>query len=81
MSLGAGRLRKEDAIDYMAGIVFACAPGEAVAKGQPLCTLYAADAARINEGEAILREALDVREDAPAGEALILDVVDKNSLK
>ncbi len=81
VSLGAGRLRKEDAIDYMAGIVFACAPGEAVAKGQPLCTLYAADAARINEGEAILREALDVREDAPAGEALILDVVDKNSLK
>lgn len=80
VSLGAGRLRKEDAIDYMAGMVFARAPGEAVTKGQPLCTLYAADDARLDEGEAILREALDVQDGKPTGEALILGVVGKSSL-
>lgn len=80
VSLGAGRLRKEDAIDYMAGIVFQCGPGEAVRKGQPLCTLYASEEAKLDEGAEILRGALTVRETEPPAEDLILGVVTQDTL-
>lgn len=80
VALGAGRLRKEDAIDFMAGLVFAREPGGAAAKGEPLCTLYAASESRLDEGEAIVREALEVRDEKPAGEDLILGVVDRETL-
>lgn len=79
VSLGVGRLRKDDAIDYMAGIVFACGSGEAVRKGQPLCTLYASSEARLEEGAQMLSGALTVLNEKTAEEALILDVIDKNS--
>lgn len=80
VSLGAGRLRKEDAIDFTAGMVFSCGPGEAVVKGQPLCTLYAADEAKLDEGSEILQAALSVRDEKPDEEPLILGVVDKSVL-
>ncbi len=76
VALGAGRQTKEDAIDYTAGLVLAASPGEPVAAGQPLCRLYAADEARLDEGEALLREALAVEPEAPPAEPLILDVVE-----
>jgi len=40
MSLGAGRFRKEDAVDYRAGIVFHKKTGDAIQKGESLATLY-----------------------------------------
>ena len=40
VSLGAGRLRKEDKIDYGVGIVLNKEVGDKVAVGDLLCTLY-----------------------------------------
>ena len=40
VSLGAGRLTKEDIIDYNAGIVLSVKPGDKVRSGDRLCTLY-----------------------------------------
>ncbi|MBQ3141737.1 MAG: thymidine phosphorylase, partial [Clostridia bacterium] len=42
MLLGAGRAQKDDAIDPTAGIVLHAERGDAVCKGQPIATLYAA---------------------------------------
>jgi len=74
-ALGAGRLRKEDAIDFTAGIVFETAPDEAVRKGQPLARLFASDEARLDEGEAILTAALALLPSTPPPEPLILDEI------
>ncbi|KXB64275.1 pyrimidine-nucleoside phosphorylase [Olsenella sp. DNF00959] len=65
VALGAGRARKEDAIDYSAGIVLAKKSGDAVAEGDLLATLYAADEALCDEGERILLSALDIRTEEP----------------
>ena len=37
--LGAGRARKEDAVQAGAGVVWHARPGDAVTEGQPLLTL------------------------------------------
>lgn len=66
VALGAGRARKEDPIDYSAGIVLAKKSGDAVAEGDLLATLYAADEALCDEGERILLSALDIRAEEPA---------------
>ena len=45
--LGAGRARKEDAVQAGAGVVWHARPGDAVTEGQPLFTLHTDDADRI----------------------------------
>jgi pyrimidine-nucleoside phosphorylase len=40
VSLGAGRLTKDDMIDYNAGIVLSVKPGDFIHPGDTLCTLY-----------------------------------------
>jgi len=75
VALGAGRLRKEDAIDFTAGIVFETEPGGAVRKGQPLARLYASSEARLDEGAAILTGALALLSSPPPPEPLILDEI------
>jgi thymidine phosphorylase len=45
--LGAGRARKEDAVQAGAGVVWHARPGEAVTEGRPLFTLHTDDAERI----------------------------------
>jgi pyrimidine-nucleoside phosphorylase len=45
MRLGAGRARKEDAIDHAVGIMLAARPGDAVVSGQPIAEIHARDAA------------------------------------
>lgn len=66
VALGAGRATKEDAIDPAAGIMLAAKTGAYLKKGDLMATLYAADEARLDEGERILREAYELREEEPA---------------
>ncbi len=40
LALGAGRLKKEDAVDPLAGLTLAAKQGEQVAEGEPLATLF-----------------------------------------
>ena len=40
MLLGAGRLTKDDVIDMSAGITMHKKAGDAVRKGEPICTFY-----------------------------------------
>ncbi len=66
VALGAGRATKEDAIDPAAGIVLAAKTGTRLEKGDLMATLYAADEARLDEGERILRGAYELRDEEPA---------------
>ncbi|MDY2788253.1 MAG: pyrimidine-nucleoside phosphorylase [Atopobium sp.] len=62
VALGAGREKKEDTIDYSAGIVLAKKTGDSVQAGDLLATLYAANEDLLDAGEKIFTDALDIRE-------------------
>ena len=73
--LGAGRMTKEDAIDFAAGIVLAKKTGDFVKKGEPLATLYTNKEASLAESEAMFLRALSWSEQQPAPETLIYDII------
>jgi len=58
--LGAGRLRKEDEIDFTAGIRMHVRIGNFVKEGDVLATLYGADSRRLEEAEIIMEAAIRI---------------------
>lgn len=56
LALGAGRRTKSDRIDQAAGILLNKKRGDRVERGEPITTLYASDAALLDEGERLLSE-------------------------
>ena len=62
--LGAGRARKEDAVQAGAGVEMHAKPGDTVVEGEPLLTLHTDDAKRFARAQAALEGAVEV---APAG--------------
>ncbi len=69
--LGAGRMTKADSIDPGAGVVLAAEYGDAVEKGDPLLTMYAASESQLDEAEGRLRAAVTVAPEKPAEMPLI----------
>jgi thymidine phosphorylase len=58
--LGAGRARKEDAVQFGAGITLHAKPGQAVVAGQPLMTLFTDEASRFEAGLAALEGGFEI---------------------
>jgi len=73
MAAGAGRARKEDAIDPAAGLVLAVKTGDRVEEGDPLGTVYATDSARLDEAAARLRSAIFVGDEEVEPPPLLLE--------
>ena len=73
--LGAGRERKEDAVDSSAGVVLGAGLGEQVRAGQPLATLHAATPERLAQGRAALSGAYDIADSPAASVPLVLEKV------
>ena len=71
MVLGAGRARKEDAIDHGAGLVLCRKTGERVVAGEPIARLYAADSSRLRQAQALLSQSIVWGESAPVKPPLI----------
>lgn len=68
VAMRGGRTRVEDAIDPAAGYVITARPGDAVARGAPLATVYASDDDALARGVRALEEAIaiaDVMDDTP----------------
>lgn len=63
--LGAGRLKKEDAIDFAAGIVMHKKLGDAVQSGDAICTFYADDPALFAAAEEMYRDGLVISDRPP----------------
>ncbi|MHA6508606.1 thymidine phosphorylase [Tessaracoccus sp. Y1736] len=74
--LGAGRARKEDDVQAVAGIEMHAKPGDAVAPGQPLFTLHTATPERFGRALEALDGAVGYAEAAPELPALILGRLD-----
>jgi thymidine phosphorylase len=71
--LGAGRARKEDAVDPAAGIVCRVRPGDEVAAGDVLLELHYDDPSRLERARQSLEGAVVVADTAPAAGPLVLD--------
>jgi pyrimidine-nucleoside phosphorylase len=57
VAMGAGRMRKEDEVDPLAGIIFECRPGDPIEAGQPLARLFTRRRDRLEEFETRLVDA------------------------
>lgn len=73
--LGAGRLRKEDEIDFTAGIRMHVRIGNFVKEGDVLATLYGADSRRLEEAEIILEAAIRISAEPTAPPKLIQKII------
>jgi len=58
--LGAGRARKEDAVQAGAGVEMHAKPGDTVVEGEPLLTLHTDDAKRFARAQAALEGGIEV---------------------
>jgi pyrimidine-nucleoside phosphorylase len=75
--LGAGRDTLLSHIDPAAGLILHKKVGDLVIEGEPLVTLYAADADRIAAAKAVLADAIAVGEEAPALTPLVRLVLEE----
>jgi len=73
--LGAGRNTKEDVIDMTAGIRLHAKTGDYVAAGEPIATLYSADATRFGVAKEKLLESTVFGASAPEKRPLILKII------
>ena len=73
--LGAGRSKKEDAIDFSAGIYLAKKTGDAVCRGDVIATLYASDESLFAAAEKKLLDATEIVATKPQPHPLIWDIV------
>jgi thymidine phosphorylase len=69
--LGAGRARKEDPVQFGAGIVLNKVQGESVTKGEPLMTLYTDDEARFERAMESLEGGIEIGDSAPERKLLL----------
>jgi pyrimidine-nucleoside phosphorylase len=75
LELGAGRVRKDDAIDHAVGIVCLRKRGDAVEAGEPLAEIHArTDEAASAAAERVLA-VYDLGETAPESRPVVLDLV------
>jgi thymidine phosphorylase len=63
--LGGGREKKEDAIDPAVGLEFHKRIGDAVTRGEPLCTLHYNAATRLGEAQRLVETAFTIEPERP----------------
>lgn len=73
--LGAGRERKEDAVQFGAGIELHAQLGEKVEKGQPLMTLFTDTPEKFERAQAALVGSVEYSENKPAERNFVLSKV------
>lgn len=74
--LGAGRGKKEDAIDPAVGLVMHKRRGDPIRRNEPLATLYVNDNTRLPEAAAKLRNAIAIEKEPPERIPMIYDVIE-----
>ncbi len=75
MLLGAGRLVKEDKIDYTAGIMLSKKPGSYVKPGDLIARLYSNDSRRFHDAVPVFNKAVIYSDMMPAVQPLVYDVI------
>ncbi len=73
--LGAGRLAKEDTIDYSAGIILHKKTGDKVEKGQVIAELHTNDERKLKDAEKLFLSALSFSDSEPKKNPLIYKII------
>jgi len=73
VQMGGGRAKTDDVVDPTVGFVISARPGQRVAKGEPLASIYAKDTAGIELARAALGKAIRIGEGTPEMLPLIAD--------
>lgn len=73
--LGAGRLKKEDAIDFSAGIILNKKTGDRVCGGDILAYLHTNDGNSLKAAEERYRSALEFSAEPPADRTLVYEII------
>lgn len=73
--LGAGRMTKDDTIDYASGLYLHRSSGDYVRQGDTLCTLYTNDESRLTEAASTYLDAVVIGDDRPPVLPTIHDIV------
>lgn len=76
VSLGAGRMKKEDDIDFSAGIVLRKKTGDYAEKGEVIAVLYASDETLFEIAEDRYLSSVQIGNIKPTTKPLIIDVVE-----
>jgi pyrimidine-nucleoside phosphorylase len=75
LRLGAGRVRKEEAIDHSVGVVCVAKRGDAVTVGEILAEVHAADTASADAAVAEVGDCYRITAQAPPPSEIVLDVL------
>jgi thymidine phosphorylase len=73
--LGAGRARKEDPIQFGAGVTLHAQIGEHVKKGQPLYTLHTDEVSRFERAKETIEQAYVIESEGEVTRKLVLDKI------
>ncbi len=79
--MGAGRIRKDDRLDYAAGFILPVRIGDRLEKDTPLCTLFASSERSADEAEAAIRAALTIGSEPVAKPPLCYAIVTKDGVQ
>lgn len=71
VELGAGREKKEDAIDYSAGIVLRKRMGEPVREGEIIADFYTSELEKFYAAEELFQQSIVIKEELPPHKPLI----------
>ena len=81
MILGAGREKKEDNIDYSAGIILHKKIGDSVKRGDVVASLYSSTEQKCENSCHLLSEAINILEIKPKINPIILARVTKDKVE
>lgn len=79
--LGAGRMKKEDPIDFSAGITIHKKTGDWVEAGESICTFFANKESLFAAAEKTYRSGLVIGDEKPVEKPLIYAVITKDNVK
>ena len=75
MTLGAGRVKKSDHIDHLAGIVLNKTHGDYVSKGEVLATMYTSNELLFEGASLLFNESILIGECEPKKSSLIYEII------
>ena len=75
VALGGGRVKKNDAIDSAVGLIVHGKTGDAVRRGDPLCSLHYNSPARLAEARHLVETAYCIAPQPPLGRPLIQHII------
>lgn len=75
LALGAGRRKKDDTIDYSAGIILERKAGEKVRRGEVIATLLSSSKEKLIDAEEIFLRAYTVSDEPPIAEPIIAKII------